>query len=237
MVIDGHAHSCGEYLTVGSVINKLDENSTDAVILCPGEMNKDKGYELPSLHLKFPNKDFIYVINNIIKVAVTLTGAANYIDEGNEYVFNLVKQAPDRIFQFLWVNPNDKNVVKKIEDKYVLWNFKGLKIHQCWNKCNLRNESMELIIKWAEKKELPVFIHIASKKDAIDLVQVINQHQDARFIIGHMIGMEIFSQAGLQNKNVYFDMSAEQLIPQKKLLAALEKFGATDAKYVYLFLA
>lgn len=237
MIIDGHAHACGEYLTVAGILKKLNENSTDAVVLCPGELNKDKGYILPDLYLKYPNKDFIYVINRLTKMIIALTSAAKQIDEGNGYVFSLVRQAPQRIFQFFWVNPNDKNVVDKIEDKYALWNFKGIKLHQCWHKFSLQNENIGPIIKWAENKGLPVFIHLASRQDALDMVRLVNRHSDACFIIAHMIGMEVFSQAELQNKNVYFDMSGGQLIPQKKLLIAIEKFGAekilmgTDTPY------
>ncbi|MEL7568594.1 MAG: amidohydrolase family protein [Dehalobacterium sp.] len=226
MIIDGHAHACGEYLTADSILKKLDENSTDAVVLCPGELNKDKGYKLPDLYLKYPNKDFIYAINRLTKIIIALTGAAKQIDEGNEYVFSLVKQAPHRILQFYWANPNDKNVIDKIENNYALWNFKGIKLHQCWHKFSLRNENLGQIVKWAENKGLPVFIHLASQQDAMDMVWVVNRHKDACFIIAHMIGMEVFSQAELQNENVYFDMSGGQLIPQKKLLSAIEKFGA-----------
>jgi len=43
VLIDGHAHACGEYLTVAGILKKLEENSTDAVVLCPGGLNKDKG--------------------------------------------------------------------------------------------------------------------------------------------------------------------------------------------------
>ena len=77
-----------------------------------------------------------------------------------------------------------------------------------------------------ENKGLPVFIHLASRQDALDMVRLVNRYPDACFIIAHMIGMEVFAQAELQNKNVYFDMSGGQLIPQKKLLIAIEKFGA-----------
>lgn len=237
MIIDGHAHACGDYLTVDSILRKLDENSTDAVILCPGQLNKDKGYKLPDLYLKYPNKDFIYAINRLTKIITGLTGVAKQIDKGNEYVFSLVKQAPHRIFQFYWVNPNDKNVRDKIEDRYNQWSFKGIKLHQCWHKFSLQEESIGQIVRWAANKELPVFIHIGSQQDAVDMVQLINKHQDTCFIIAHMIGMEVFSRVELQNKNVYFDLSGGQLIPQQKMLTAIDKFGpgkilmGTDTPY------
>lgn len=47
MVIDGHAHACGDFLTVESIKKKLDELRVDKVILVPGEPGSDKNQDLP----------------------------------------------------------------------------------------------------------------------------------------------------------------------------------------------
>jgi Tat protein secretion system quality control protein TatD with DNase activity len=33
MIIDGHAHACGESLTAEEIVRKLDENGVDKVVL------------------------------------------------------------------------------------------------------------------------------------------------------------------------------------------------------------
>jgi hypothetical protein len=60
MIIDGHAHACGEYCNLESIIRVLVSNNTDKVVLCPGEVNSKKTYGLPLLSEKFPKKDFIF---------------------------------------------------------------------------------------------------------------------------------------------------------------------------------
>ena len=39
MIIDGHSHACGKYLTAEGIIKTLDENGVDKVVLVPGELN------------------------------------------------------------------------------------------------------------------------------------------------------------------------------------------------------
>ena len=36
MIIDGHAHSCGDFYDVDKLISILDELNVDKVVLCPG---------------------------------------------------------------------------------------------------------------------------------------------------------------------------------------------------------
>jgi hypothetical protein len=40
MIIDGHSHACGEYLTSDSLIATIDKWGVDKVILVPGELLK-----------------------------------------------------------------------------------------------------------------------------------------------------------------------------------------------------
>ena len=39
MIIDGHAHACGKFLTVEGIVNHLDNNNIDKVVLVSGELN------------------------------------------------------------------------------------------------------------------------------------------------------------------------------------------------------
>lgn len=224
MIIDDHAHAYGEFLNADNILRILDENSVDAVLLCPGELNKSKSYAMPDLADKFPNSDLIYAVNRIIKFAVGITGSAKQIDKSNEFVYNLVRQAPARLIQFYWINPEDNASIDEIKKRYAQWKFKGIKLHQCWNNFKFSNENMKIISSWAAENRLPIFIHIASQEDAKDLLQLVTQFPDTNYIVAHLIGIEVFAQSEIHN-NLFFDMSNVQLIPQKKLLLALRKFG------------
>jgi len=74
MIIDGHAHASGDYLTPETITKKLDENNADKVILVPGELNSKKNYALPDLARIFPKKNVAKFFNVLTKIAIRLTG-------------------------------------------------------------------------------------------------------------------------------------------------------------------
>lgn len=228
MIIDGHAHAAGDYLKGINIIQMLDENKVDYVVLAgTAQLNSEKSEDLSSfsmLSAKYP-LSFIYIINKIIKVVNALNRTAKKLDLGNQYVFDLVRQYPNRIIQFYWVNPEGKNVIEKINSYYKKYNFRGLKLHQGITKVDLKSENMHAIAKWAEEKEMPIFIHLCSKKDAKAMVEFANRHKRVNFIIGHLIGLEVFIEAGLEQSNVLFDISCYQIVPEIKIKLAIEKFG------------
>ncbi len=39
MIIDGHAHACGDFLTSEGILEKLNEAGVDKVVLVPGELD------------------------------------------------------------------------------------------------------------------------------------------------------------------------------------------------------
>ncbi len=46
MIIDGHSHACGAYLTSDSLIATIDKWGLDKVILVPGEIYSKTSYFL-----------------------------------------------------------------------------------------------------------------------------------------------------------------------------------------------
>lgn len=228
MIIDGHAHAAGVFLNGDNIIRILDENEVDYVILAgSAQLNSEKNEDLSlfsNLSGKYPF-NFIYIINTIIKAINTLYNTSKKLDLGNQYVFNLVRQYPNRIIQFYWVNPKVRNVIEKINDSYKKYNFRGLKIHQCITRFDIKSENMQAIVEWAEDKEMPIFIHLYSKKDAIAMVKFAKNHEKVNFIIGHLIGLEVFIDLGLRQSNLFFDISCYQIISEAKIKLAIEKFG------------
>ncbi|MBC7765160.1 MAG: amidohydrolase family protein [Hyphomonadaceae bacterium] len=227
MIVDGHAHASGGYLNIETIIKTLDENNVDYVALCPGPMDMKNDQSLPNLSKKYPNADFFYFVNQVIRITVALTGSSKQIDAGNKYVYEFAKQFPERIKQFYWVNATEKNVMEKLEDEYALYKFKGLKIHMCWNRMKLLSTEMQAVAQWAGEKGLPIFIHLGTKRDARDVITLIKRYENTVFIVAHLSGLDVFMDKQVNDANVYYDISSYQLIPQKKLLAAIATFGAT----------
>ena len=67
MIIDGHAHASGDFLTPKNIIQKLDETGVDKVVLVPGELNSTKTYSLPNLAQLFPPKNVVKLTNSLTR--------------------------------------------------------------------------------------------------------------------------------------------------------------------------
>ena len=97
MIIDGHAHACGDFLTPESIIKNLNQTGTDKVVLVPGELNSTTIYSLPNLAEIFPKKNVVKIFNSITKLTIRLTGAINQIPQGNDYVHDLTRKCQNRV--------------------------------------------------------------------------------------------------------------------------------------------
>ncbi len=221
MIIDVHAHACGNYLDADNIIAALDKNNIDRVILCPGEKDSKRSYNFPNV-----KKDHVYFINNVISFVTRLTGVSNHIEELNQFVYTICQKNPDRILQGYWVDPNNNKMIPLMDQDINKFKFKLLKIHQCWSYFKFNSNMFKELTNWALKNNMPIFIHLKSKKDALDLIECIRDRQDNVFIIAHLIGIEEFIKNKNLLKNVYFDISCPQLIPLRKLNIALENFGS-----------
>jgi hypothetical protein len=131
MVIDGHSHACGKFLSSESIISALDCNGIDKVVLVPGELNSTTEYSLPDLARLFPKCNVVKATNVLTKATMKLTGKVKDIPKGNEYVFKLISKTNNRVIQFLWITTKIKNTTEYLNNKSADWHFKGVKLHQC----------------------------------------------------------------------------------------------------------
>lgn len=224
MIIDGHAHACGEYFDGESIIKTLDFNNADRVILCPGEANSNKTYGLPLLSEKFPQKDFIYIVNKVISITTKISGAVKHIDDQNRYVYKLSKAYPDRILQAYWVNPLNEKCLLNLNTDYIEYGFKLIKLHQCWNKFDISCEIAGKIIEWAFEHKMPIFIHISTRKQVQAFIQTANKYLHNTFIIAHLIGFDDICRH-VKNSNIYYEISPPQLVSLEKVKSAISKVG------------
>ena len=147
-------------------------------------------------------------------------------DLGNVYVRSLVEQLPDKLIQFYWVNFLDSEYKEKLESSYEKWKFKGIKLHQCVVPFTMDSEDMQYIAAFATEKELPIFVHIYSPKEARKLAVLARESPNTNFIIAHMMGFENILKEGKDLTNVYFDISTYYIIRRKRIKKAIKHYGS-----------
>lgn len=224
MRIDGHAHACGEYLTLKNIDQKIKSNQLDYVVLVPGEYNNKKTYHLKDRTLKNPEKDAVLKINKLARIIVTLTQTQRDIPKGNEYVFSMAQQDA-RIKQFFWIT---KGQWDGIEKSYERMRFHGVKIHQCWEKLDLESPLFAEICEFAIQKDMPLFAHLYSHADIVKLIKHIKQNKALKVIVAHHFGCEYFLEDDVRLfDNVFFDMSNTYFVSKERVDKTLSRFGST----------
>jgi predicted TIM-barrel fold metal-dependent hydrolase len=226
MVIDGHAHSCGSFYSGEKIIEILDELKVDKVVLTPGQINDQRNYNFPGIARLFPNRDVVLKTNKFIRLLTLPAILKKNLLVRNEFVYRLSRQYPDRIIQFFWVNPNNSNVIDELEDKYSKWNVKGIKTHQCIDAFDSDSWMMYSLAEFAREKHIPIFIHLYLKADVMRFLKLAKDNPETNFIIAHLIGLEIFEEAGLKIQNVYFDISPTRMTSEKRIMKAINLLGA-----------
>jgi uncharacterized protein len=181
---------------------------------------------LPRLAEFFPQCDVVRLTNALTKVMISLTGKAADIPEGNRRAYALAQAYPERIIQFLWVVLQKPDTVPELAKRFAEWNFKGIKLHQCWNAFAIGSELFAQVAKFAAEKDLPIFIHVGSYREVTRLIDYSAQHPETHFIVGHLFGLELFLRSKHKLENVYFEISSPPLISMRRLTMALQHFGA-----------
>lgn len=237
MIIDGHSHACGRYLTPDTITNTLDTNGVDKVILVPGELHSKSEYSLPDIASIFPRSNVVKMTNYLTKFVMNLTGKVKEIPLGNEYVYDLTQKTNGRVIQFIWVTTQIISPSAYLDNKWKDWNFKGVKLHQCWENFSIDSDFFREVALWAEHNGLPLFIHLYSDAEVEKIIEYKKRHPNLKLIIAHLFGLELFLKHNFKDENLYFDMSTLQLISKTRLMDAIHFVGAdrvlfgTDTPY------
>lgn len=222
MIIDAHAHAAGEYSSEESIINIAQKHKIEKIILCTSPKNILDLKTPPNFPLKkSPNSN--YILNRMLRFGYTHFMKDN--GDGNKYVFELKGKVPEKIIQFLWVNPLDKGHITNIERSIHDYEPKGIKLHQAWNSFKIDNIEFDNLIDIARSHKLPIFIHLYSRKETWKLLRYIKNNQDIVFIVAHMAGLDIFETDKSFLKNVFFDTSGSDRVRGKDILNAINSFG------------
>jgi predicted TIM-barrel fold metal-dependent hydrolase len=237
MIIDGHAHLGGEYKDLPTILSTLDKLGIDRVILCPTDQTRHKPLPVPNLASKFPAKELNFAVNRLIRAATPQVQHQRNIDKGNKNVFNVSVLSGGRIIQFFWANPLKEGIMYEMETKFQEWKFRGIKLHQACHSFKIISSQFRNLAEFAVTQKIPVFIHFYSKKEILDFISISAEYKTP-FIVGHLIGLELF----IQNKtkicdNIYFDISCPALVSIDRIKKAIKEFGSgriimgSDAPY------
>lgn len=225
MIIDGHAHALGEFGDVQKIEEIMTKLNVDKIVLCPtgGDPTKEPKRPKPRKNALYFNPRAHFLSNKFMRLLWRNTSDRDF---GNEYVYNMTQQLPEKIIQFFWVNFNDPQYFEKLMDCYHKWRFQGIKLHQPIVKFRNDSEEMKRIARFAGVHLMPVFIHVYSAKEARRLVKLAREHPATNFIIAHLMGLEQIIKKGKDLTNIYFDISTYYIISQKRILKAMKHFGA-----------
>ncbi len=227
MIIDGHAHASGDFLTPKGITKVLNATKTDKVVLVPGEMNRLKAMTFPNFAKIFPKRNVTKFWNLLTKLVVMRIAKINkQFGKANEYVYELAQKLPDRVIQFYLITDSNQDVTQELDENFSNWGFKGIKIHQCWYKISNNSKIFYDTADWAEKHNLPIFIHLESDKEVKKLIEYKRSNPQLKMIIGHLFGLELFIKSKIKFKNIFFDISTYQVTSNYRVLKAIEYFGA-----------
>lgn len=224
MIIDGHAHACGEYLTLEKIEKKLAKANVDMVLLTPGQYGSRITYPLKNLAKKNPLGDVVSRNNRTTGFMISLIGAIKDVPKGNEYVYQLKCALPDKVKQCYWVT---KANWQDVQRDYEQMRFDAIKFHQCWEKFDLEEEFFEKTVEWAAVKQIPVFVHVRDQEQMQKMILFIKKNPSAIMIIGHLYELELFLKEKKEYfNNIYFDLSNAYFVSQERTMMAYEHFGA-----------
>lgn len=225
MMMDAHAHACGKLLTEEGVLTYLEENGIEKIILCGGEPGSRRNYPYPLLSNVMGEERAVRIINGMIKKVITKAGYAKQLDRENERVWKMAQNLPGRVYNAYWVNPLMEDCLERMEDFYREKGFAMLKLHQCWTEFDIRSERCARLFAWATKHEIPVFIHLSDKRQAVRFLAVAKQFSSTNFLVAHMLWSGVMV-SGLKTRNVYLDLSSPQLYSEQSLRRVLDLWGA-----------
>ena len=227
MIIDAHAHACGEFADLEQLIKILDKSGVDKVALCPGLKGHTTAPPLPNIPISAIKQHPLYsqyFINPGIRFNYNFLLKEK--QDGNEFVYSLFQACPDRIIQIYWLDPRKTNFMTILESDLNKWHFKGIKLHQVCTPFKNDSPEIDQVVSFIDEKQIPIFIHLSSKKEAVKIMKLAANYPHTNFILLHLIGLETVAEYASQFRNIYYEISAYSYISEKRVKYAVDNFGA-----------
>ena len=227
MIIDAHAHACGEFADPKKLTEILDNLGVDKVALCPGLKGHISAPTPPNIPISAIKQHPLYgrcFINPGIRFNYNFLLREK--QDGNEFVYSLAKEQPDRIIQIYWLNPRKQDFITKLKKDLEKWHFKGIKLHQVCTP--FKSDGMEIndIARFCGEKRLTLFIHPWSDRDVLKLLNLAKNYPGTDFILLHLIGLEAVAEQVKYTRNIYYEISPFSYIKENRLKFAIDNLGA-----------
>jgi len=165
MIIDAHAHACGEFADPRKLTETLNKLGVDKVALCPGLKGHTAAPPLPNIPIAAIKQSYFYsqyFINPGLRFNYNFLLKEQ--QDGNQFVHSMVEKCPDRIIQIYWIDPRKPDFMTKLKKDFDRWHFQGLKIHQVCTPFEINNYAIKQIATFGQERRLPLFIHLRSKR-------------------------------------------------------------------------
>jgi predicted TIM-barrel fold metal-dependent hydrolase len=228
MIIDAHAHACGEFANPETLIRILDELGVAKVALCPGLKGHTSAPPLPNIPITAIKQSYFYsqyFINPGLRFNYNFLLKEQ--QDGNQFVYSLVEKCPDRIIQVYWLDPRKPDFMVKLKNDFDRWRFRGIKLHQVCTPFEIDNYEIEQIASFGQERQLPLFIHLRSNKDARKMMSVAKNYPGINVVLLHLIGLEEVIEDASMLKNIHYEISAYSYISERRLKYAIDNLGAS----------
>jgi predicted TIM-barrel fold metal-dependent hydrolase len=226
MIIDAHAHACGEFADPRKLIEILDKLGVDQVALCPGLKGHTNAPSPPNIPISAIKQHPLYLryfINLGIRFNYNLLLKEK--QDGNEFVYSLAEEHPDRITQVYWLDPRKPDSMTKLKSDFEKWRFKAVKLHQACTPFESDGIEINHIAEFCEQKRIPLFIHLWSNGEARKLLNVAKDYPGTNFILLHLIGLEAIAKQAKYTNNIHYEISPFSYIKETRLRYAIDKLG------------
>ena len=227
MIIDAHAHACGELADPKKLIEILDKLGVDKVALCPGLKGNTNAPTPPNIPISVLKQHPLYsrfFINPGVRFNYNFLLREK--QDGNEFVYSLAEKYPDRIIQIYWLDPRKPDFITKLENDFEKWHFKGIKLHQVCTPFKSDGIEINNIARFCEEKRLPLFIHLWSNEEAVKLLNVTKNYPGTDFILLHLVSLELIAEQAKYSNNIHYEISPFSYIRESRVQYAIDKLGA-----------
>ena len=227
MIIDAHAHACGDFADSGKLTEILDKLGVGKVALCPGLKGHTSAPTPPNIPIPAIKQHPLYsryFINPGIRFNYNFLLKEK--QDGNQFVHSMVEECPDRIIQIYWVEPRKPDFMLKLKRDFEKWHFKGIKLHQVCSPFKSDGIEINNIAKFCEEKRLPLFIHLWSDGEALKLIDVARNYPGTIFILLHLVGLEVVADQAKSTENIHYEISPFSYIKESRVQYAVDRLGA-----------